>query len=102
LDALHTVRVRCQAGADNQPNADQVKLWCVRTAISLVLDFSKNNPSAGSTKSSYCVIASLLYESVTGEKELQLRRICQDVLRPYLPLLRGRLAQFTGQYSSDL
>lgn len=87
LDALHTVRVRCQAGADNQPNADQVKLWCVRSALNLVLRFSECRPSAGSAKSSYCVIASVLYESVTGEKELQLRRICQDVLRPYLPLL---------------
>jgi hypothetical protein len=89
LDALHTVRVHCQAGADNQPNADQVKLWCVRSALNLVLGFSECRPSAGSAKTSYCVIASLLYESVTGEKELQLRRICQDVLRPYLPLLPG-------------
>jgi hypothetical protein len=89
LDALHTVRVRSQAGADNQPNADQVKLWCVRSALNLVLRFSKNNPSAGSAKSPYCIIASALYESVTGEKELQLRRVCQDVLRPYLPLLPG-------------
>ena len=86
LDALHTVRVRCQAGADNQPNGDQVKLWCVRSALNLMLRFSKNNPSAGSAKSPYCIIASGLYESVTGGKELQLRRICQDVLRPHLPL----------------
>ena len=89
LDALRAVCDLCQAAADNQPGADQIKLWCVRVALNLVLRFSKNRPSAGSPLTCYCIIASLLYESVTGEKGLPLRRICQDVLRPYLPLLSG-------------
>jgi hypothetical protein len=86
LDALHAVRELCQAAADNQPGADQVKLWCVRTALRLVLEFSKEAPSAGSEDTSYCRIAGWLYERVTGKDGVP-RSICQDVLRGYRPLL---------------
>jgi hypothetical protein len=86
LEALRIMRDLCQAAADNQPDADQVKLWCVRTALRLVLRFAKNRPSAGSDQTAYCIIAGLLYQGLTG-KEQHLRRICQDVLRPYLSLL---------------
>ena len=86
LDALKEVREICQVADDNQPQADQVKFWCANIAIRLVLRFSQENPSAGSEKSKYCRIAALLYESVMG-KAHSLRRICQEVLRPYQPLL---------------
>ena len=82
LDALQEVRDICQAADENQPQADQVKHWCVRTALRLMLQFSEDDPTAGSAKSPYCMISSLLYQVVTG-KEGELRRICQDILKPY-------------------
>jgi hypothetical protein len=86
LDALEAVRGICRAAEKNQPGADQVKLWCVRVALRLMLQFSTKRPSAGSVDSSYCAIASLLYRGVTGKRS-ELRRVCQDVLRPYRGLL---------------
>jgi hypothetical protein len=90
LDALEAVRAICQAADDNQPNGDQVKLRCAKGAMQLLLKFSdlkENRPSAGSNDSNLCRIAGLLYEAVTEKREQSLRGICQDVLRPYLPLL---------------
>jgi hypothetical protein len=90
LAALETVRAICQAAAANQPAADQVKLRCARLALRLILQFSdlkENKPSAGSNGANLCRIAGLLYEGVTGEREQSLRRVCQEVLRPYLKLL---------------
>jgi hypothetical protein len=86
LGGIEEVRAICQAANDNQPGADQVKLWCVRIALRLVLRHSIERPSAGSSNSAFCMIAGLLYQSVTGKKQ-QMRRICQEVLRPYQPLL---------------
>jgi hypothetical protein len=85
-DALKTVRELCQAADDRQPQADQEKFWCATIALSLINDFSKKRPTAGSVKTPYCAIAGLLYQSVTGREE-SLRGVCQDVLRPYLDLL---------------
>jgi hypothetical protein len=85
LDALHEVRVICEAAVKNQPQTDQVKLWCTRTALRLILRFSETRPSAGSPNTSYCRIAGLFYQGVTGEAAA-LRRICQDVLRPYVDM----------------
>lgn len=87
LDALNEARDICQAADENQPQADQVKLWCAQIAIRLMLDFSLSRPAAGSGNTEYCRIASLLYESVTGDRDENLRHICQDVLRPYQSLL---------------
>jgi hypothetical protein len=87
LDALKTVREICEAGDKNQPNGNQVKRWCARVAMTLVLKFSEENPSAGSAGSKYCEITDLIYWAVTKKKQ-SLRRICQDILklyRPYLP-----------------
>jgi hypothetical protein len=86
FDALEEVRVICEAAVKNQPQADQVKLWSARTAIRLLLRFSDTTPSAGSANTAYCRIAGLFYQGVTGETAT-LRRICQEVLRPYQDLL---------------
>lgn len=83
LNALQQVRDLCHAADVNQPDKDQVKHWCARIALRLVLDFSKDDPTAGSAKTSYCTIASLLYQGVTEREGLELRRICQEILRPY-------------------
>jgi hypothetical protein len=86
LGGMEEVRGICQTANNNQPAADQVKLWCVRIALRLVLDYSIKRPSVGSSNSAFCVVAGLLYQSATGSKR-QLRRICQEVLKPYQPLL---------------
>jgi hypothetical protein len=83
LDALQEVRDVCQAADENQPQADQVKHWCARIALRLMLRFSEDDPTAGSARSPYCMISSVLYQVVTGKEGLELRRICQDVLKPY-------------------
>jgi hypothetical protein len=86
IEALLEVRGICQSADENQPQADQVKKWCAMIAIRLVLRFSTKKPNAGSDQSAYCTIAGYLYESVTGKEE-RLRGVCQNVLKPYLPLL---------------
>jgi hypothetical protein len=86
LGGMEEVRAICQAADDNQPAADQVKLWCVRIALRLVLRHSIERPSAGSSNSAFCTVAGLLYQSTTG-KARQMRRICQEVLQPYQALL---------------
>jgi hypothetical protein len=82
VDTLKAVREICEAGAENQPNADQVKLWCAQVAMNLVVKFSDENPSAGSARSKYCEITDLLYWAVTRKKQ-SLRHICQDMLEVY-------------------
>jgi hypothetical protein len=86
LGALVDVRGICQSADENQPQADQVKKWCAMIAIRLILRYSTSRPNAGSDQSAYCTIAGLLYESATGKEE-RLRGVCQNVLKPYLPLL---------------
>jgi hypothetical protein len=86
LDTLKAARQICEAGDNNQPDGDQVKLWCARVAMSLVVKFSEENPSAGSARSKYCEITDLLYWAVT-EKKQSLRRICQDMMKLYRPIL---------------
>jgi hypothetical protein len=88
LHALKEIRDICQAADDNQPQTDEVKRWCALIAFRLVRTFSSDDPSAGSDKTAYCIIAGLLYESVTGKEE-RLRGVCQSILEPYQPLLRG-------------
>jgi hypothetical protein len=93
LHALRDVCAECQATDNALPNVDQVKLWCVRVAMNLMLRFSAKKPTVGSDASRFCTIAGLLYESVTGKKDQSLRYICEDVLRQYRPLLPPRKAR---------
>ena len=81
LLALKEVRELCQAGSDNQPSADQVRIWCARIAYILMYRFSEEDPSSGSPLSSYRIIATLLYEILTGERDRDLKRACDDHLR---------------------
>jgi hypothetical protein len=86
FDVMQEIRGICKVADHAQPQADQVKLWCALTAIRLILQFSETRPSAGSLNTPYCRIASLFYQGVTG-KEQAIRRVCQEVLRPYQTLL---------------
>ena len=79
IEALNAVRDLCQAGADNQPSTDQVKIWCARIAFTL-LQLLDRESSSGSADSPYRVIAGLLYEILTGEQGRDLKRACDDYL----------------------
>jgi hypothetical protein len=81
LVALGEVRELCQAGDDNQPSADQVRIWCARVAFTLMHQFSEEKPTSGSPDSTYRAIAGLLYEILTGERDRDLERACEDHLR---------------------
>jgi len=79
--ALDEVRQLCQAGDENQPAADQVRLWCARIAYSLMSRFSEQEITSGSPDSTYRAIAGLLYEVLTGEADRDLKRACDDHLQ---------------------
>jgi hypothetical protein len=81
LASLEAVRHQCLEAEKNQPSGDQVLLWCASTAFSLVLQFSDKMPTSGSARSPYRVVASLLYEVVTGEHGHDLRRACNAHLK---------------------
>jgi hypothetical protein len=81
MTALNEVRDLCQQGDINQPAADQVRIWCARIAYSLMDRFSTEEATSGSADSPYRVLASLLYEVLTGEAERDLKRACDQHLR---------------------
>ncbi|MGJ5120954.1 hypothetical protein [Bradyrhizobium oligotrophicum] len=66
--------------ADRDQRDDQVKIWCAEIAFTLLVRFSDKPPTSGSARSPFRVIASLLYEIVTGEAGHDLRRACADEL----------------------
>lgn len=81
LASLSEVRELCQAGDDNQPSADQVRIWCARIAYSLMHRFSDEPITSGSPDSTYRAIAGLLYEVLTGERDRDLKRACDEHLQ---------------------
>lgn len=81
LIALNEVRELCQAGDENQPSTDQVRIWCARIAYSLMFRFSDEDITSGSPDSTYRAIAGFLYEVLTGEADRDLKRACDDHLR---------------------
>lgn len=85
LMVLNEVRALCQAGEENQPSADQVRIWCARTAYSLMFKFSEEHITSGSPDSAYRAIAGFLYEVLTGEANRDLKRACDD----HLQAMRG-------------
>jgi hypothetical protein len=65
------------------PRHDQAKRICAELAIILMHDFSTKLPTSGTAKSPYRVIASLIFETVTGQHGADLRRPCETVLRSW-------------------
>jgi hypothetical protein len=49
-------------------------------ALLLITDVSTKIPAAGDRNTPFCVIASLLFEMITGERESNLLRACKSVL----------------------
>jgi hypothetical protein len=99
LIALSEVRALCRAGDENQPSADQVRIWCARVAFSLMHRFSEEAPTSGSPRSPYRVIAALLYEVLTGEADhVRATNIFGDCGQ----CSASRLVQFTAKNFADL
>jgi hypothetical protein len=81
LRGLRAVREICEQADQNQPRTDQVLAWCARIAFTLLFRFSDQTPTSGSVQSPYRVVASLLYEVLTGEHGHDLRRACDEHLK---------------------
>jgi hypothetical protein len=96
VNALKIVRDLCEAGVKNQPSEDQIRIWCAKTAHTLMVRFSTKKPSSGSADSSYRVIAGLLYEILTGERERDLKRACDDELKAVRTALREVNSTFSS------
>jgi hypothetical protein len=86
LATLDAIQSECRNAESNQSGKDDVLLWCARTAFSLLVS-SDRRPTSGSVQSPYRVIASLLYEIVTGERGHDLRRACDAHLKTMRMLL---------------
>jgi hypothetical protein len=89
LKTLQIISEICEAADQNQPSEDPVKVWCAKVAHTLMFDFSDEKPSSGSPRSSYRIIAGLLYEILTGEADRDLKRACDDHLRAIRTALRN-------------
>jgi hypothetical protein len=87
LDTIKAIQEICEAADHSQPHEDPVRIWCAKIACTLVLRFSDKRPSSGSVRSSYRVIAGLLFEVLTGIHGCDLRRACDDELKAMRPLL---------------
>jgi hypothetical protein len=81
LRGLRAVQEICEQADQNQPGADQVLIWCASIAFTLLFRFSDKMPTSGSAQSPYRVVASLLYEVLTGEHGHDLRRACDKHLK---------------------
>jgi hypothetical protein len=62
------------------PNYDPVKYHCAWFAHCLIKEFS-NRKISGTKDGAFWTIASLLYEAVSGQKNVALKRACDTVLR---------------------
>jgi hypothetical protein len=78
------IREMCQKQTLFRPKGgrevDQLKRDCASSAFHLMQKFSRHKIS-GSAQTSYPVIAALLFEAVTGEREANVKRACEHVLR---------------------
>jgi hypothetical protein len=81
LRGLRAVQEICEQADQNQPRTDQVLTWSARIAFTLLFRFSDKMPTSGSAQSPYRVVASLLYEVLTGEHGHDLRRACDEHLK---------------------
>jgi hypothetical protein len=75
---------QCKAAIRNPTGASPLTRWekthVAVNALSLMKHLSAKRPTAGTDNTPFCVIASLLFEAVTGEREASLRRACQRIL----------------------
>jgi hypothetical protein len=78
------IREACQKQMELQPKGrrevDHIKRLCASSALHLVQRFSRH-PISGSAESTFSVIAALVYEAVTGERDSNVKRAAEHVLR---------------------
>jgi hypothetical protein len=89
--ALDAALDECAAAvASKASHENEVMKWCALEAWRLIVTFSDRRPSSGSATSPLRVIASLVYEAVTGIRDKDLRRTCDVVHQERLHLLRKK------------
>jgi hypothetical protein len=82
LDQLTRMRDACQHAEEKvgvHPNVDHEKSSCAAVAMLLMRRLSAHKPT-GTAEGRFRSISSLLYEALTGQQEVDLKRACQDCL----------------------
>ena len=83
LQRLERLRLDCAdqkaPPSSKGPERDRVKVGCATFARNLMLAFSRRRIT-GTAEGAYRVIASLLFEVLTGEGDVDLKRACDRVL----------------------
>lgn len=87
LKELRCLRDTCAVAIERAPTTDKVKEWCALTAWRLVVRLSDRKPREHA--STVRDIASRLYESVTGKRNKDMKRICDTVCRERRALTEG-------------
>ena len=75
-------------GFGYHPNYDRAKHFCVRFAHGLMLGLSERTVT-GTKDDAFRAIASLLYEAISGQRDVDLKRACDSKLRDILGLELG-------------
>jgi hypothetical protein len=92
---IRTLAMGCEkqilnpAGAD--PRSDRAKSTVAFQALVLVIKLSEKKPAAGSRNTSYCMVASLLFEAVRGLSDCNLVRACKLILSSEVRHIRAAL-----------
>jgi hypothetical protein len=83
LHRLERLRLDCAdqkaPPGSSGPERDRVKVGCATFARNLMLAFSRRRVT-GTAEGAYRVITSLLFEALTGEGDVDLKRACDRVL----------------------
>jgi hypothetical protein len=83
-DELTRLRIECEELVRNpggfDPNKDVAKGNAAWGALQLMRDFSKRSPS-GTAERPFRTISSLIYEAMSGNREADLKRACDEVIR---------------------
>jgi hypothetical protein len=83
LQRLQQLRMDCERQEpplhSSGPEPDREKVYCATLARNLMMKFS-TRPITGSAESPYRQIASLLFEALSGNGEVDLKRACDRVL----------------------
>ena len=81
---LDSLRELCLTAAKAQPGSDLRKEACAQLALGLILEYSGKRPTGGQ-RSPLRVIAGILFEAATREKDADFKRACRTGLRNRRP-----------------
>jgi hypothetical protein len=71
------------SAAGNHGNQIHLKSNAARSALCIMEKLSTKRPSAGTRNTPFCIVASLFFEAVTGERESNLQHHCKEALREF-------------------